>query len=45
MQELQSGDLYVANSDQYSDYRVQLIDWDSYQRVGPDSCKNPQNLI
>lgn len=31
MQELQSGDLYVANSDQYSDYRVQLVDWDTYQ--------------
>jgi len=26
MQEHQSGDLYVANSDQYSDYRDQLID-------------------
>ncbi|MDR3409965.1 MAG: Tn3 family transposase [Formivibrio sp.] len=31
MQELQSGDLYVANSDQYSDFRVQLIDWETYQ--------------
>lgn len=31
MQELQSGDLYVANSDQYSDYRVQLVDWETYQ--------------
>lgn len=31
MQDLQSGDLYVANSDQYSDYRVQLVDWDIYE--------------
>ena len=31
MQELQSGDLYVANSDQYSDYRVQLVGWDTYE--------------
>jgi hypothetical protein len=31
MQELQSGDLYVANSDHYSDYRVQLVDWDTYE--------------
>jgi hypothetical protein len=31
MQELQSGDLCVANSDQYSDYRDQLIDWATYQ--------------
>lgn len=31
MQELQSGDLYVANSDQYSDFRVQLVDWETYQ--------------
>ncbi|WP_136419061.1 Tn3 family transposase [Herbaspirillum sp. ST 5-3] len=30
MRELQSGDLFVANSDQYSDYRVQLVDWDAY---------------
>ncbi len=30
MKELQSGDLYVTNSDQYSDYRIQLIDWDDY---------------
>jgi TnpA family transposase len=31
MRELQSGDLYVEHSDQYSDYREQLIDWDTYQ--------------
>lgn len=31
MQELQSGDLFVANSDHFSDYRTQLIDWDLYQ--------------
>jgi TnpA family transposase len=31
MQELQSGDLFVANSDQYSDYRDQLIGWDTYE--------------
>lgn len=31
MQELQSGDLYVKDSDQYSDYRGQLIDWETYQ--------------
>jgi len=31
MQELQSGDLFVANSDQYSDYREQLVDWETYQ--------------
>lgn len=31
MQELKSGDLFVANSDQYSDHRLQLIDWESYQ--------------
>ena|GEM_PF-7131544 len=31
MQELQSGDLFVANSDHFSDYRTQLVDWDLYQ--------------
>ncbi|MBX9899211.1 MAG: Tn3 family transposase [Burkholderiaceae bacterium] len=31
MRELQSGDLYVANSDQFSDYRTQLVEWDEYQ--------------
>lgn len=31
MRELQSGDLYVSNSDQYSDYRDQLVDWETYQ--------------
>ncbi|WP_432262773.1 Tn3 family transposase [Cupriavidus sp. TMH.W2] len=31
MQELQSGDLFVENSEQYSDFRTQLIDWDVYQ--------------
>jgi TnpA family transposase len=30
MQELQSGDLYVTNSDHYGDYRVQLVDWEFY---------------
>lgn len=32
MQELRSGDLYVSNSDQYSDYRDQLIDWEEYEQ-------------
>lgn len=31
MQELQSGDLFVADSDQYSDHRTQLIDWETYK--------------
>ena len=31
MQELQSGDLYVKDSDRYSDYREQLIDWETSQ--------------
>ncbi|CAN7775976.1 Tn3 family transposase [Cupriavidus necator] len=31
MHELQSGDLFVEHSDQYSDYRTQLIEWDLYQ--------------
>lgn len=30
MQELQSGDLFVANSDHFSDYRTQLVNWDQY---------------
>ena len=39
MQELQSGDLYVKDSDQYSDYREQLIDWETYQAQLPDYGK------
>lgn len=31
MRELQSGDLFVANSDHFSDYRTQLVDWEVYQ--------------
>jgi hypothetical protein len=31
MQDLQSGDLYVKLSDQYNDYREQVIDWETYQ--------------
>ncbi|MCH7313121.1 Tn3 family transposase [Acinetobacter sp. ANC 3882] len=36
MRDLQSGDLYVSNSDQYSDYRDQLIDWDEYEQQSFD---------
>lgn len=36
MLELKSGDLYVSNSDQYSDYRDQLIGWDEYEQQAYD---------
>ena len=29
--ELQSGDLYVRSSEQYGDYREQLIGWDTFE--------------
>ena len=29
--EIKSGDLFVENSEQYSDYRDQLISWDQYK--------------
>lgn len=32
MRELQSGDLCVSNSEQFSDYRDQLIDWETYEQ-------------
>lgn len=31
MQELKSGDLYLAGSDEFNDYREQLISWEDYE--------------
>jgi TnpA family transposase len=39
VQELQSGDLHVKDSDKYSDYREQLIDWDTYRAQVEDYGK------
>src|SRR6266850_4434364 len=36
MQELKSGDLCIEGSDQFADYREQLISWDEYARTVSD---------
>lgn len=38
MQELQSGDLYVAHGDQYSDFRGQLVEWETYRTQIAEYC-------
>ncbi|KNY30141.1 Tn3 family transposase [Pseudobacteroides cellulosolvens] len=39
MLELKAGDLFVPGSDNYSDYREQLIDWDEYNKNIDDYSK------
>lgn len=33
MQELKSGDLYIIGSEEYDDYRTQLISWEQYEQM------------
>jgi len=39
MKELKSCDLYVEHSDQYGDYRDQLVDWKTYEEQVPAFCQ------
>jgi len=38
MIELKSGDLCIAGSERFSDYRDQLVSWDDYQRQITPYC-------
>lgn len=37
-QELKSGDLFIVGSDDYADYREQLVSWEKYNPAG---CMKP----